>query len=470
MTTGTISSVVVVDWLTCFTIPQSLPKLLVRPCFSVKRSRCIHPQRLQTFATLLSTPPPHSDKQKDYPCPVNREDFPILHQMIGDKKLVYLDSAATSQKPRIVLEALQEYYFHNNANVHRGAHTLSTRATEAYELARQKLAHFIGAESREQVIFTRNATEAINLVAYSWGLQHLKPGDEIILAISNHHSNIIPWQLIAARTGAVLKYVALDDQEQDSLDSLKSLLQSGKVRLVACSHVSNVLGFINDIKQIVELSHAVDALVLVDACQSVPHMSVNVVDLGCDFLVASGHKMCGPTGIGFVYGKLSLLENMSPFLGGGEMIADVYENYSTFAVLPHKLEAGTPAIAEAVGLGAAVDYLQGIGLDVIHSYENWLSEYLYQQLSTIPWITIYGPKKRRAALCAFNIKGIHASDLACVLDLEGVAVRSGHHCAQLLHRQLGVSGSVRASLSMYNTKEEIDWFIHSLYQAIDMLR
>ncbi|EME30863.1 cysteine desulfurase / selenocysteine lyase [Galdieria sulphuraria] len=440
------------------------------PSFSVKRLRSLRPQRLLTCATLLSSP--YSDTLNNLQCPVKREDFPILQQTIENKKLVYLDSAATSQKPLVVLEALQKYYLHNNANVHRGAHTLSSRATEAYERARQILQHFIGAESREQIIFTRNATEAINLVAYAWGLHNLKPGDELILAISNHHSNIVPWQLIASRTGAILKYVVLDNQEQDSLESFKMLLESGKVRLVACSHVSNVLGFINDIKPITRWAHSAGALVLVDACQSVPHMPVNVVDLDCDFLVASGHKMCGPTGIGFLYGKESLLENMSPFLGGGEMIADVYEDYSTFAVLPHKLEAGTPAIAEAVGLGAAVEYLQSIGMDVIHSYERCLSEYLYRHLIDIPNVTIYGPKdvKRRVALCSFNIQGIHASDLASILDLEGVAIRSGHHCAQLLHRSLGISGSARASLYMYNTKEEIDSFIGSIYRSIDMLK
>ncbi|GJQ12212.1 hypothetical protein GpartN1_g4003.t1 [Galdieria partita] len=461
-------------WKTSFVTQYSLKqeKLLSKTWYSpsLTRLRSRRTRRFLTFATLLSSP--HSDKVNSLHCPVNREDFPILHQTIENGKLVYLDSAATSQKPLVVLEALRNYYLHNNANVHRGAHTLSARATEAYERARQTLQHFIGAESREQVIFTRNATEAINLVAYAWGLDNLKPGDELILATSNHHSNIVPWQLIASRTGAVLKYVVLDSQQQDSLESFKSLLESGKVRLVACSHVSNVLGFINDIKQITQWAHSAGALVLVDACQSVPHMPVNVVDLDCDFLVASGHKMCGPTGIGFLYGKESLLENMSPFLGGGEMIAEVYEDYSTFSVLPHKLEAGTPAIAEAVGLGAAVEYLQEIGLDVIHSYEKCLSEYLYRHLKDIPNITIYGPQDitKRVGLCCFNIKGIHASDLAAVLDLEGVAIRSGHHCAQLLHRSLGISGSARASLYMYNTKEEIDSFMGSLYRSIDILK
>jgi cysteine desulfurase/selenocysteine lyase len=458
-------------WKTSFVSPCCTKKFVARWA----KPRGMPSRFLITCATLLS------EKQRtnlDFPHPpVDKADFPILQQEIDGKPLIYFDSAATSQKPKAVLEALQNFYLHDNSNVHRGAHTLSSRATEAYEGARQSLQRFIGAASREQIIFTRNATEAINLVAYSWGLQNLKPGDELVLAISNHHSNIVPWQLVAARTGAVLKYIDLDDQQQDNLDTLKLLLDSGKVRLVSCCHVSNVLGYINDVHKVIQWAHSAGALVLIDACQSVPHIPVNVTEMDCDFLVASGHKMCGPTGIGFLYGKQHLLESMPPFLGGGEMIADVYENYSTFASLPHKLEAGTPAIAEAVGLGAAVEYLQSIGMDVIHSYESMLSEYLYRQLSTIPNITIYGPKdvKKRAALCSFQIQGIHPSDLASILDLEGVAIRSGHHCAQLLHRHIQgsdgmvVMGSARASLYMYNTKEEIDAFMVALGRSIDML-
>jgi cysteine desulfurase/selenocysteine lyase len=400
-----------------------------------------------------------------------REDFPILQQEIHDQPLIYFDNAATSQKPKAVLDALINYYQKDNANVHRGAHTLSGRATDAYEGARDKVAKFINAAHREEIVYTRNASEAINLVAYSWGLTNLNKGDEIILSVMEHHSNIVPWQIIAQKTGAVIKYVELTATEEFDLEHYKSLLSS-RTKLVAIVHVSNTLGCINPVEEIVNLAHQYGAKVLIDACQSVPHMPIDVQAIACDWLVASGHKMCAPTGIGFLYGQKELLTEMSPFLGGGEMISEVYFDYSTYGELPHKFEAGTPAIGEAIALGAAVDYLTNIGMDKIHAYEEELIAYLFKKLAEIANLRIYGPKpsidgKGRAALAAFNVAGIHASDLATLLDHEGIAIRSGHHCTQPLHRLFNASGSARASLYFYNTREEIDRFIIALKDTID---
>jgi cysteine desulfurase/selenocysteine lyase len=400
-----------------------------------------------------------------------RSDFPILHQEVNGKPLIYLDSAATSQKPLAVLNTLRNYYERDNANVHRGAHSLSVRATEAYEGARDKVARFVNAASSEEIVFTRNATEAINLVAYSWGLNHLKAGDEIILSVMEHHSNLVPWQIIAQKTGAAIKYVGLTDKEELDLEQFNSLL-SDKTKLVAIVHVSNTLGCINPVEKIVSIAHKYGAKVLIDACQSVPHMPVDVQAIGCDWLVASGHKMCAPTGVGFLYGKKELLEEMPPFLGGGEMISEVFLDHFTCGELPHKFEAGTPAIGEAIALGAAVDYLTEIGMDKIHSYEEELIAYLFEKLEQIPNLRIYGSKptkdgKGRAALASFNVKGIHASDLSTLLDQEGIAIRSGHHCTQPLHRLFEASGSARASFSFYNTREEIDVFIKALKETID---
>ena len=400
-----------------------------------------------------------------------RKDFPILEQEVHGKPLIYLDSAASSQKPQQVLDALLNYYQKNNANVHRGAHTLSNRATDAYEAARDKVAKFINASCREEIVYTRNASEAINLVAYTWGLTHLDQGDEIILSVMEHHSNIVPWQIIAQKTGAVIKWIQLNEEEALDLDSYKSLL-SNKTKLVSVVHVSNTLGVINPVREITKLAHQYGAKVLIDACQSVPHMPIDVQEIDCDWLVASGHKMCAPTGIGFLYGKKALLESMPPFLGGGEMISEVYFDHSTYGELPHKFEAGTPAIGEAIALGAAIDYLNSIGMDNIHIYEAELTAYLFKKLETIPNIRIYGAKpdqngEGRAALAAFNIPEIHASDLATLLDHEGIAIRSGHHCTQPLHRLFDASGSARVSLYFYNTRDEIDQFIVALKDTID---
>ena len=400
-----------------------------------------------------------------------RKDFPILHQKVNDNPLIYFDSAASSQKPQAVLDVLQHYYQRDNANVHRGAHTLSGRATDAYEGARDKVANFINAASRDEIVFTRNASEAINLVAYSWGLANLNSGDEIILSVMEHHSNIVPWQLIAQKTGAVLKYVELTTAEEFDLEQYKFLL-SDKTKLVSIVHVSNTLGVINPVEAIIQEAHKHGAKVLIDACQSVPHMPIDVQAMDCDWLVASGHKMCATTGIGFLYGKKDILLTMPPFMGGGEMIYEVFLDHSTYGDLPHKFEAGTPAIGEAIALGAAVDYLNNIGMDNIHAYEEELTAYLFKKLETIPSLRIYGAKpttdgKGRAALAAFNVEGLHASDLATLLDRDGIAIRSGHHCTQPLHRIFNASGSARASLYFYNTRQEIDAFISALKSTID---
>lgn len=403
-----------------------------------------------------------------------RDDFPILQQNIYGKPLIYFDNAATSQKPRQVIDALQSYYERDNANVHRGAHTLSMRATEAYEAARDKVARFVNARSRHEIIYTRNATEAINLVAYSWALNTLKPGDEIMASVMEHHSNLVPWQIVAQKTGAILKLVQLNAEESFDFDHFQSLL-SEKTKLVAIAHVSNTLGCLNPVQEIVQLAHSVGAKVLIDACQSVPHLPIDVQAIDCDWLVASGHKMCGPTGIGFLYGKEAILEAMPPFLGGGEMIGEVFFDHFTLGELPHKFEAGTPAIAEAIALGTAVDYLSAIGMEKIHQYEEALTAYLFKKLADIPAIKIYGPQptlegKGRAALAAFNIEGIHGSDLATLLDHEGIAIRSGHHCTQPLHRLFAASGSARASLYFYNTFDEIDQFIVALKDSISFFQ
>lgn len=400
-----------------------------------------------------------------------RADFPILEQTVNGKPLVYFDNAATSQKPKVVLDALVDYYNQDNANVHRGVHALSARATAAYEATRDKVAAFIHAASRDEIVFTRNASEAINLVAYAWGMNNLKAGDEVILSVMEHHSNLVPWQLVAQRTGAVLKHVQLTDTQEFDLVHFKELV-CDRTRLVAINHVSNTLGCINPVADVIKLAHEQGAKVLIDACQSIPHMSVDVQTLDCDWLVASGHKMCGPTGAGFLYGKFDILEAMPPFLGGGEMIQDVFLDHSTYAELPHKFEAGTPAIAEVIMLGAAVDYLTRIGMDRIAQYEHELTRYLYDRLADVPNLKLYGPQPNadgsgRAAIATFTVENLHAQDLSTFLDQSGIAIRSGHHCTQPLHRFLGTDSTARASLYFYNTYDEIDSFIAALKDTIN---
>ena len=405
---------------------------------------------------------------------LTRPDFPLLAQTacLG-QPLIYLDYAATSQKPRQVLAALQHYYDHDNANVHRGAHQLSARATEGFEAARAKVAAFIGAASAREIVFTRNASEAINLVARSWGDANLGPGDEVLLTVMEHHSNLVPWQLLAARTGCVLRHAGLTETGELDLDDLRSQITE-RTKLVSLVQVSNTLGCLNPIEQVAALAHAAGALVLVDACQSLPHLPLNVATLGADFLVGSSHKLCGPTGMGFLWAREALLEAMPPFLGGGEMIQDVYLDHSSWAELPHKFEAGTPAIAEAIGMGAALDYLSALGIESIHAWEQQLTRQLFERLQAIEGVRILGPtpdqQPDRGALAAFTVDGLHANDIAALLDSAGICIRSGHHCTQPLHRLYGIPGSARASLGFTTTPEEIDRFAEELEGTIAFLR
>jgi cysteine desulfurase/selenocysteine lyase len=399
-----------------------------------------------------------------------RSEFPILHQEVNGHPLVYLDNAATSQKPKAVINALRNYYEGYNSNVHRGIHALSAKATDEYEAARQKVANFVNAASYQEIVYTRNASEAINLVAYSWGLNNIQAGDEIILSVMEHHSNLVPWQMLAQRSGAVLKFVELTATQEFDLEQFKRLI-SDRTKLVSVVHVSNVLGCINPVEEICKIAHENGAKVLIDACQSLPHMPVDVQAIDCDWLVGSGHKMCAPTGIGFLYGKREILKEMPPFMGGGEMIDQVYLDRFTFGELPHKFEAGTPAIGEAIALGAAVDYLTGIGMDNIHAYEQELTAYLFSKLREIPDLKIYGPQPQadgsgRAALASFSVGEVHANDLSTLLNDAGVAIRSGNHCTQPLHQYLNVNSSARASFYFYNTREEVDVFITELKEAI----
>jgi cysteine desulfurase/selenocysteine lyase len=405
---------------------------------------------------------------------LTRADFPLLAQTacLG-QPLIYLDHAATSQKPRQVLAALQHYYDHDNANVHRGAHQLSARATEGFEGARAKTATFVGAASPREIVFTRNASEAINLVARSWGEANLRPGDEVLLSVMEHHSNLVPWQLLAARTGCVLRHVGLTDTGELDLDDLRNQITE-RTKLVSLVQVSNTLGCLNPIAQIAPLAHAAGALLLVDACQSLAHLSVDVTTLGADFLVGSSHKLCGPTGMGFLWAREALLEAMPPFLGGGEMIQDVYLDHSSWAELPHKFEAGTPAIGEAIGMGAALDYLSALGLERIHAWEQVLTRQLFDRLRAIEDVRILGPTPEqqpdRGALAAFTVDGLHANDIAALLDSAGICIRSGHHCTQPLHRLYGIPGSARASLSFTTSPAEIDRFAEELEGTITFLR
>jgi cysteine desulfurase / selenocysteine lyase len=392
-----------------------------------------------------------------------RRLFPILDQKVNGKPLIYLDNAATSQKPLSVIEALDRYYREYNSNVHRGVHTLGTKATDAYEGAREKVRRFINAKSTQEIIFTRGTTTALNMVAASYGRANLQEGDEIVITYMEHHSNLIPWQQAAKRTGATLKYIPLQaDGTIDMKDVEATVTENTKI--VAVAHVSNVLGTINPIKEIARVAHQRGAVLVVDAAQSAPHMKIDVQDLDCDFLAFSGHKMCGPTGIGVLYGKRELLEKMEPVEFGGEMIdfVDLYE--STWKELPWKFEGGTPIIAGAIGLGAAIDFLEEIGLDNIAAHEQELAQYALERLSAIDGLTIYGPK-HRGGLVTFNIEGVHPHDVATVLDAEGIAVRAGHHCAQPLMKWLNVTATARASFYLYNTKEEIDQFVGALQKT-----
>ena len=395
-----------------------------------------------------------------------RRDFPILDQEVNGRPLVYLDTAASSQKPRVVIDALADYYRTDNANVHRGLYELSRRATERFEEARLVMASFLNAPGADELIWVRGTTEGINLVASSWGGANLAPGDEIILTNLEHHSNIVPWQLIAQRTGAVLKYVDIDDEGRLRLDQLDELL-SRRTRLMACGHVSNALGTINPIAEIAARVHAAGALLLVDGAQAAPHLRVDVQALGCDFYAISGHKMCGPMGIGVLWGRRELLDAMPPYQGGGEMIDQVHPEASTWASVPHKFEAGTPDVGAAAALAVAADYLRGLGHDAMQAHEQELIRHGFEVLGRVPGLHLYGPTRpeQRIAVFSFTLAGVHPHDVATILDAEGIAVRAGHHCTQLLMRRLCVPATTRASAYIYNTTEDLDRLAEGLMMA-----
>jgi cysteine desulfurase/selenocysteine lyase len=395
-----------------------------------------------------------------------RQDFPILARLVHGKPLVYLDSGASSQKPEAVLAAMEHYYRTYNANVHRGVYAISEEATAALEQARVKVARFINARQSKQVIFTRNTSESINLVAYSWGGANIKPGDLIITTEMEHHSNLVPWQLLAERSGARLEFVPVSDDGELRLDIYTELLQQ-QPKLVAMTHMSNVLGTINPVKALIAQAHAAGALVLIDGAQSVPHMPVDVQDLDADFYCFSAHKMLGPTGIGALYGKKALLEAMPPFMGGGDMIRTVTLRKSTWNDLPWKFEAGTPAIAEAIGFGAAVDYLSALGMQAIHQHEQEIVTYAMEQLQNVPELKIYGPAAaKRGGVISFTLGDIHPHDLASILDQEaGVAIRAGHHCAQPLMERYDIPATARASFYIYTTRADIDILVQGLLKA-----
>ena len=390
-----------------------------------------------------------------------RQDFAILDQVVNDEPLVYLDNAATTQKPQVVLDALMTYYHEDNANVHRGVHTLAERATAAYEASREKLRQFINAKSTKEVLFTRGTTTGLNWVG-RFAEQVLEPGDEVVISIMEHHSNIIPWQEACKKTGAKLVYAYLKDGQLDMEDLANKITE--KTKFVSLAQVSNVLGCINPVKEIAKLAHQVGAYMVVDGAQSAPHMAIDVQDLDCDFFTLSGHKMLGPTGIGVLYGKEEILNQMNPIEFGGEMIDFVYEQEATWKELPWKFEAGTPNIAGAIALGAAVDYLSALGMENIHAYEQELVDYVLPKLQAIDGLTVYGPEdpSQHAGVIAFNIDGLHPHDVATALDYEGVAVRAGHHCAQPLINHLGISSAARASFYIYNTKEDCDKFVEAI--------
>ena len=395
-----------------------------------------------------------------------RSYFPILNQEVNGYPLVYLDSAATSQKPVQVIEALKKYYEFDNSNVHRGVHTLGNRATESYEGAREKVRNFISAKSTQEVIFMRGTTTAINTVAQSYGAANVQEGDEIVITYMEHHSNIIPWQQLAKEKGAVLKYVDLEEDGTLSLEKVRATITE-RTKIVSIMYVSNVLGTMNPIKEITQIAHENGAVMVVDGAQAAPHLRIDVQDLDCDFFAFSGHKMCGPTGIGVLYGKKELLEQMEPIEFGGEMIDFVGLYDSTWKELPWKFEGGTPIIAGAVGLAAAIDFLEEIGLDEIEKHEHQLAAYAMDRMSTINGLTIYGPKdpSKRAGIVTFNLDDVHPHDVATVLDMNGIAVRAGHHCAQPLMKWLQVTATARASFYVYNSEEDIDRLVDGLSTA-----
>ncbi|MBR3153187.1 MAG: cysteine desulfurase [Clostridia bacterium] len=396
-----------------------------------------------------------------------KDDFPILK----NRDIAYLDSGATTQKPAQVIRALDEFYEKYNANPHRGAYALSTEATEVYENTRTKISKFINARHREEIIFSKNASESLNLIAYSYGLENLHEGDEIVISIMEHHSNLVPWQYVAKKTGAVLKYLYINENYEISDEEIKEKI-TNKTKIVGITHVSNVLGTVNDVQKIVKYAHKMGAITIVDGSQSIPHMKIDVQALDTDFLVFSGHKMLAPLGIGVLYGKREILNKMTPFIMGGDMIEYVYEQETTFAPLPNKFEAGTQNVEGVIGLGAAIDYIENLGYDKIHELEVEVLEYAKAELSKLDYLTLYLTPNREnhSGVISFNINGVHPHDVASILDSEGVCVRSGNHCAQPLMRFLGIDSTCRASFYIYNTKEDVDRLVAALNKAYEMFK
>ncbi len=419
----------------------------------------------------MSTPSPVTREMSASGLDVERirRDFPILHQQVRGKPLVYLDNGATVQKPEAVIEAVARFYREDNANVHRGVHALSERATRAFNQARDKVQEFINAAENREIVFLRGTTEAINLVAQSWGRSNVREGDEIILTELEHHANIVPWQLLREQTGATLRVAPIDDRGEVIFDEYAKLF-SGKTRLVAVAHVSNALGTINPVKRMIDLAHAHDVPVLVDGAQAAPHLRIDVQDLDCDFYAFSGHKVYGPTGIGVLYGKGALLDAMPPYQGGGDMVRRVSFEETAFAPVPYKFEAGTHNIAGAVGLGAALDYVSGIGLETIAAHEHQLLGYATQAVSDMPGLKIIGTARDKASLLSFVIDGAHAHDIGTIMDVQGVAIRAGHHCAMPAMAHFGVAATARASFAMYNTLEEVDALVAGIHQVRKVFR
>jgi len=395
-----------------------------------------------------------------------RADFPILQRKVNGRPLIYLDNAATTQKPRQVIDALVDFYTNTNANVHRGVHTLSVESTDLYEAARERIAQFVGATSAEEIVFVRNTTEGLNLVAVCWGRSNLKPGDEILVSTLEHHSNLVPWQRVAQETGARIRLIHLTADGTVDLDDYQQLL-SPRTRVVAIAHASNVLGTISDLADLSERAHRFGAIVVADGAQSVPNIPTDVAGLGVDFLAFSGHKMLGPTGIGALWGRRELLEQMPPFLGGGGMIREVFEDRSTWAALPEKFDAGTPNIADTIALGVAADYLSDLGLQNVRAHEVQVAGYALERLASVPDVVVYGPRdpELRTGVVSFNLKGVHPHDAGTVLDEAGIAVRAGHHCCQPLHRWLDLAATLRASFYIYNSVDEVDALVDALSTA-----
>ena len=419
------------------------------------------------MSTVIDRLTPRAREAEEFDVSRARQEFPILRQKIRGKPLIYLDNAATAQKPQAVIDALARYYSEDNANIHRGVHLLSERATRAFEEARVKVQRFINAASAREIVFTRGTTESINLVAASYGRKHLQPGDEVIISWMEHHSNIVPWQMLCEEKGAVLRVVPINDDGEFLLQEYERLLNP-RTRLVSVAHVSNALGTVNPIRQIIAMAHHWNVPVLIDGAQAAPHLEVDVQELDCDFYAFSGHKLYGPTGIGVLYGKAALLDAMPPYQGGGDMISSVSFEKTTYNSLPYKFEAGTPNIAGAVGLGAAIDYLTELGLERLAAHEHELLSYATSAISGIPGVRLIGTAREKVSVLSFVLGDVHPHDIGTILDQEGIAIRTGHHCAQPVMQRFGVPATARASLALYNTREEIDALVAGLHKVIEV--